>query len=91
MYFVFLAAFKRQKNLFLVDKNTVCAASSILNLLEAKYNLGHCLQSSIVVKLMTANVPVKFLLEVGNNMVCGDESAKNRLLYIMLSFFRIFW
>ena len=39
---------------------------------------------------MTANVPVKFLFEVGNNMVCGDDSAKNRFLYIMLSFFRYF-
>ena len=25
---------------------------------------------------MTANVPVKFLLEVSNNMVSDDESAK---------------
>ena len=26
---------------------------------------------------MTANVPVKFLFEVSNNMVSGDDSAKN--------------
>ena len=25
---------------------------------------------------MTANVPVKFLFEVNNNMVSGDDSAK---------------
>ena len=25
---------------------------------------------------MTANVPVKFLLEVSNNMASGDDSAK---------------
>ena len=25
---------------------------------------------------MTANVPVKFLFEVSNNMVSGDDSAK---------------
>ena len=56
----------------------------ILNLFEAWYNLVHCLQSQLwnlakeltLNRHMTANVPVKFLLEVSNNMVSDDDSAK---------------
>ena len=57
----------------------------ILNLFEAQYNLGHCLQSQLWTDLakeltltrtdMTADVNMKFLFEVSNNMVSGDDSA----------------